>query len=70
MSKFSPNGGKTLRPDTVLEIRNKTRCLEVINKSVIYKFPEDFINIRKKTYTTIVFSHRFSLTFLNVSTMR
>lgn len=69
MSKFSPNGGKTMRPDTVLEIRNKTRCLEVINKSVIYKFPEDFIN-RKKTYTTIVFSHRFSLTFLNVSTMR
>ena len=63
MSKFFANGGKTLRLDTILQIRNKTRYLEVINKSVIYKFPKDFINIRKKTYTTIVFSRR---SFINI----
>ena len=44
------------RPGTIQEIRKKDTFLEVVNKTIIYKFFQDFTNHRKKTNRAVVFS--------------
>ena len=46
------------RPKTIPEIRKKFRFLQVINKSIIYKFFKYFTNHRKKGNNAVVFSCR------------
>ena len=47
------------RPETILEISKKVTFLEVINKTIIYKFLKDFTN-QKKT-TNRVPAYKFAL---------
>ena len=46
------------RHETILKIIKKTTFLEVMKKSIIYKFFKDFTNHRQITNKTLVFRHR------------
>ena len=59
---------RSRRPKTILDIRKKTRLLQVINNPIIYKFFKDFTNQRKKTNRTVVLAVDLSTTFLNTGT--
>ena len=46
------------RPKTILEMRKKAWFIEVINKSIVYRFLKDFTNLWKKSKRAAVFSNR------------